>query len=241
MPASGGSFSNAGRNLRQILHSPVSLAWVAVIAGIQWWVEARGGAETHGWCFETLGLSRDGLRSGKIWQLFSYGFLHGAWWHAALNGVFLLVIGSRIEQIAGRAVMMRATVAGVLAGGIGHLVLGTGLLVGLSGGCLALLLLLTTLSPQSRMAPLPVSGRSLGLGMLVAALILALVNPELGLPGFSSLGRVLVRHGTASWFQVGHACHFGGGMAGWLYGRWLLRPRVTLEQLRRDRTRREAE
>jgi hypothetical protein len=22
---------------------------------------------------------------------------------------------------------------------------------------------------------------------------------------------------------MGHACHFGGGIAGWLYGRWLLR------------------
>jgi hypothetical protein len=39
---------------------------------------------------------------------------------------------------------------------------------------------------------------------------------------------------------MGHACHFGGGMAGWLFGRWLLRPRISLERLRRDRERREA-
>jgi membrane associated rhomboid family serine protease len=37
---------------------------------------------------------------------------------------------------------------------------------------------------------------------------------------------------------MGHACHFGGALAGWLYGRWMLRQRVTLEKLRRDRARR---
>jgi membrane associated rhomboid family serine protease len=110
----------------------------------------------------------------------------------------------------------------------------------MSGGCLALLLLLTTLSPQSRMMPLPVSGRSLGFGILLAALLLALVNPHLGAPGFSEIGRAMERQGLGSWFLMGHACHFGGGLAGWIYGRWILRPRVTLASLRRDRARREA-
>jgi membrane associated rhomboid family serine protease len=41
------------------------------------------------------------------------------------------------------------------------------------------------------------------------------------------------------WFRIGHACHFGGGLAGWIYGRWLLRPRVSLKQLERSRARRE--
>jgi membrane associated rhomboid family serine protease len=51
---------------------------------------------------------------------------------------------------------------------------------------------------------------------------------------------MLQQHGMGAVFAMGHACHFGGGLAGWLYGRWLLRPRVTLERLRRDRKRREA-
>jgi membrane associated rhomboid family serine protease len=103
-----------------------------------------------------------------------------------------------------------------------------------------LLLLLTTLSPQSRMMPLPVSGKSLGLGILAAELILALIDPAAGLPGFSKLGEILAGHGLGGWFQIGHACHFGGGVAGWVLGRWLLRPRITLERLRRDRERQEA-
>jgi membrane associated rhomboid family serine protease len=134
---------------------------------------------------------------------------------------------------------------GVLGGGIGHLWLAPGgadapLLVGLSGGCLGLLLLLVTLSPQSRMMPLPLSGRSLGLGVLSAELFLTLLNPSLGLPGLAGLGRSLVAHGMGGLFEMGHACHFGGGVAGWLFGRWLLRPRVSLTSLRRARERREA-
>lgn len=241
MHASGGPFSSTGRNLRRILHSPASWSWVAAVMGIHLWVAVRGGPQALGWWFETFGLSRDGFLSGKIWQVFSYGLLHGAWWHAGLNGLFVLALGPRIEHMAGRAVMMRVTAAGVLAGGLCHLVFGMGLIVGLSGGCMALLLLLTTLSPQSRMFPLRVSGKSLGLGVLLAELILALINPALGLPGFSAAGRALTEQGMGSWFQVGHACHFGGGLAGWLYGRWILRPRVTLERLRRGRARREAQ
>lgn len=240
MHSSGGSFSNAGRNFRQIFRSSVSWAWVGVILGLQAVVVIGGGAGVPDWWFETLGLSRDGFLSGKIWQLLTYGFLHGGWWHAGVNAVFVLVIGSRIEVMVGRPVMARVTVVGVLGGGVGHLLLGAGLLVGFSGACLALLLLLTTLSPESRMFPLGVSGKSLGLGILMAELLLAVINPALGIPGFSAVGGMLVDHGMGSWFQMGHACHLGGGLAGWIYGRWILRPRVTLERLRRERARREA-
>ncbi len=240
-------FSNLGRNLRNIGNSPVSWAWVAVILGIQALVMAVGGpVRQPAWSwFEILGLSREGVFSGKIWQIFSYGFLHGSGWHAGVNALFVLLVGSRIEHAAGRAAMVKAVIFGVIGGGVGHLVLAPGgsgapLLVGLSGGCVGLLLLLTTLSPQSRMMPLPVSGKSLGLGILSAELVLALIDPALGLPGFSKLGEILARHGLGTWFQIGHACHFGGGLAGWVFGCWLLRPRITLGRLRRDRERREA-
>ena len=193
----------------------------------------------------TFGLGREGILSGKIWQVVTYGLLHGGWLHAAGNSLLVLLIGSRIEHMAGRSAMLKALLGGVLGGALAHLLLapdgdGAPLLVGLSGGCLSLLLLLTTLSPQSRMMPLPLSGRSLGLGILSAELLMALMNPELGVPGLSAVGGMLVERGGDSWFKIGHACHFGGGLAGWAYGRWLLRPRITLKRLRRDRERREA-
>ncbi len=247
MIGKGAPFSNAGRNLRQIGSAPASWSWIGVILGIQTLVTALGGQNKQPvWLwFVTLGLTHRGFLSGKLWQIFTYGFLHGGWWHAGLNALFILLVGSRIEHMAGRAVMVKATIAGVLGGGIGHLMLSPAgpnapLLVGLSGGCMGLLLLLTTLSPQSRMMPLPVSGRSLGLGLLAAALILALMEPAMRVPAFSGIGKWLVAHRMGYWFQMGHACHFGGGVAGWLYGRWILRPRVTIESLQRDRERRES-
>lgn len=245
--SSGGSFSNAARNLRQLANSPGCWAWVVVVLGIQCLISVAGGPERLGvwrW-FELLSLSRAGIFSGKIWQIFSYGFLHGSWFHVGMNALLVLLVGSRVEYMAGRAAMVKAVVFGILGGGAGHLLLAPGgerapLLVGLSGGCFALLLLLTTLSPQSRMFPILVSGRSLGFVILVIELVSALMNPELGIPGFSRAGALLMDRGFGEWFQMGHACHFGGGLAGWAYGRWLLRPRITLKRLRRDRERREA-
>ena len=238
MQSSGGPFANVVGNLRQLRRSPASWGWLGSVLGIQTLVANAGDAAADGW-YETFGLSRAGFLSEKIWQILSYGLLHGGWWHAGLNALFVLVVGSRIEWMVGSLVMVRAIVAGVLGGGLCHLLLGSGLLVGLSGGCMGLLLLLTTLSPQSRMLPLPVSAKSLGLGIMLAELVLALIDPALGLPGWSVAGRTLSAHGMGGWFQMGHACHVGGGLAGWLYGRWMLRSRVTLNDLRRDRARRE--
>ena len=219
---------------------PVTLACCALVLGIHLVLVNAGQTAPPGWWYETFGLSRAGVLSGNAWQLLSYGLLHGSWWHVGLNALLVLAIGPRIEAIIGSMATARTLLAGVLAGGACHLLLGSGLLVGLSGGCVALLLLLTTLSPQSRMWPLPVSGKSLGLGIMAAEFLLALVDPALGIPGVSGVGRWFAAHGMGAWFHVGHACHFGGGLAGWLYGRWFRRTRVTLEQLRRDRARREA-
>ena len=142
MHAPAGQFSDFRRNLSVVFHARVSWAWALVVIGIQFAVEISGGAVSVIWWFENFGLSRDGILAGKIWQLFSHGVLHGFWWHASLNALFVLLVGSRIEHVAGPTVMVKCTVLGILAGGVSHLVLGTGLLVGLSGGCFALLLLL---------------------------------------------------------------------------------------------------
>lgn len=247
MISTGGPFSNFIRNFSQLASSPMTWLWVLLIVGIEVLVMAVGGPDRQpAWSwYEGLGLSREGILSGKIWQMVSYGFLHGNGWHTGANAFFLLLVGSRIEHMAGAATMAKATIFGIFGGAIGHLILAPGgenapLLVGISGGCMGLLLVMTTLSPQSRMMPLPVSGRSLGLGILVTELTLALADPALHVPGMIHLGNWLVSHGMGHWFQMGHACHFGGGVAGWFFGRWLLRPRVTLERLRRDREQREA-
>lgn len=241
MHSSGGPLSNAARNLEQLRSATASWVWSLVVLLIFAWIEVGGGVDRmHRW-YEAFGLSKSSVLQGKVWQILTYGLLHGSWWHVVINAVFVLLIGSRIEHMAGKRTLNIVMVAGILGGSVSHLILGNGLLVGLSGGCLALMLMLTTLSPQSRMMPVPVSGKSLGMGILLAALLLALLDPSLNAPGFSILGERMVALGLGSWFQMGHACHLGGGIAGWLCGRWLLRPRITLARLRRDRARREAD
>jgi membrane associated rhomboid family serine protease len=230
---------SAAHQLRMIANAPVTWAWAVLWFAVQCVLWIAGGAtEASSW-LESLALSRDGIARGSWWQLFTHGLVHGSWLHLLANTVFLVLVGSRIEHIVGSRTVTRTIAAGIIGGGALHLLLGTGLLVGASGGCFALLLLHTTLSPQSRFWPLPVSARHLGTGLLAAALILALVNPQLGLPGAAALGRWLADHGFDSWFRLGHACHFGGGLVGWVAGRWMLRPRVSLAALRRDRARRE--
>lgn len=218
---------------------------VALILCIHGLVAFAGGPQQVPDLYLTLGLRRDEVLGGSVWQIFTYAWLHGNGWHALINALCVLILGGRVEHLLGRGGFLTTMAVGIMGGALGHMVLGGGgsgasPLVGISGACVALLLVITTLSPQSRMFPLPVSGRSLGLGILSAALILALVNPQLGLPGLAHIGHALAAHGLAGWFAIGHACHAGGGMAGGLYALWILRPGVTLERLRQQRERREA-
>lgn len=247
MNSAGGLLENIGRNMRQLFRSPVCWALVTLTGAIHLLTEWLGGPGQRpmlGWYFE-FGLSREGIFGGAFWSLLTYGLLHGSWWHWGMNALFLLLIGSRIEFVAGPTVLVRALIFGVLGGALGHLLLAPDngvaqVLVGLSGGCMALLLVFTTLSPESRMMPLPISARSLGLGLIVASLLLSLANFALSLPALSDLGKSLATHGLGDLFKMGHACHLGGALAGWLYGRWLLRQRISLERLRTARMRREA-
>ena len=194
MTSTGGPFSNAGAEFspaREVA-GLVDLG-SALILGIEALVMAVGGHNRQpAWSwFEVLGLTRDEL---VVRQNLADD-------HLRLPARKLVACGreravsaaGRIENRAhGRAGSLGESgyFSGCWAVRSGILVLAPGgedapLLVGLSGGCMGLLLLLTTLSPQSRMMPLPVSGKSLGLGILMAELVLALADPALGVPGFS--------------------------------------------------------
>lgn len=237
--------NGVGRNILQLRQA--KLPWLVALGllSIQAWVESRGGYRMVPWWYETFGLTRESLLQGRLWQILSYALLHGSWLHVVANAGCLLMLGTRLEHFMGSGKLLKVLVIGTFGGAIGHLVLApgggsAGLLVGSSAACFCLLILITTLSPESRMWPLPVSGRSLGLGLLGSSALLAMMDPALDLPGLSSVGKWSADQGLAAWWSIGHACHLGGGLAGWLFGRWMLRPRISLERLRRERARREA-
>lgn len=216
--------------------------WVLATLLLASWVAiaATGGPDAWPELYRACGLSRAGVTAGRVWQVASYALLHGSWLHLSLNLLMLLLIGSRIEHILGWRAVIGIFWAGVGGGALAHLALAPGdpaapILVGASGGLLALLLALTTLSPESRMWPLAVSGKNLGIGLLTASLLLALLHPALGIPGLATAGQALSRWADGLLFKCSHACHLGGGAAGWATARrWLRRP-VSREDLLRMR------
>jgi len=237
-------FSGWHRRCGTLLRARVAPAIALGLLLIYGLVAIAGGVDRQVWWYLTFGLQRIEVLEGRVWQLASHALLHGNWPHVALNALMVWVLGAKVEDVLGKAGLLKALGWGVLGGGLGHLLLApegaaAPPLVGISGGCMGLLLVITTLSPESRMLPLPVSGRSLGLGVLLAELGFALIDPNLGVPGLAMIGQALAGQGCESWFQIGHACHFGGALAGWLYARSWLRPRVSLASLQADRRRRE--
>ena len=192
-----------------------------------------------------LGLARPNFLSGDFWQPLTYALIHADWLHLLLNGAAILLFGSKIEHIAGKRTIRFAAIAAALTGGFLFLLLSPDSspdpqrLVGSSAICFAFLTLLTTLSPDSRFFPFFVSGRSLGIGVILANLILALLNPDLPTGSLARLGTHLSENMFPGLFRISHACHLGGSLAGFFAGRFLLRPRVTIQSLRRDREKRE--
>ena len=239
MNSSGGMMDELAGDFRRRVMMPASWLVVLVVFLVHLWTVLEHGAGNHEGWYRILGLSREGMGESRYWQIFSYGWLHGSWSHLLVNAVLMWLLGTRLELMMGWRVMLSVTVSGIAAGGLLHLLLGHGLLVGISGGAMGLLLCLASLSPDARVLPLGISARNLGRGVLIGELLLALVDPALGMPVFSPIGELLVNQGFASLFQLGHACHFGGGLAGIWWSRKLRGPRLTLKKLRLDRERRE--
>lgn len=237
----GGFASKWGIMARDVLAARVTLLVVLLLVVIQFLLEWLGGVRDWPQIFLVVGLSRQGLLEGLIWQPVSYGWIHANWLHLMINAFGLLAIGPRIERIGGGRLLLLILMGGALAGGLVHLLLGGELglrpLVGMSGGVTAMLLWLTGVSPGSKMWPLPISGKNLGIGLLLASAILAILNPALEIPYLSKVGGMLGSYVDGS---VSHACHLGGGLLGWGMARWILRPRVTLATLQKERARRES-
>lgn len=189
----------------------------------------NGGVEGNLWCYDTLGLSLHGIQQGRVWQLVSYGFLHGNWWHVVINAVMLYLLGERLQSLIGWSRSLWVMLAGILLGGVLHLMLSLilgdpaeSLLVGVSGGVMAVLLCLTSLQPYRVLWPLRLQARHLGSGFLISSLGLVLLMPSLGVPGLSQCGLLMVKLFGEEVFQASHACHLGGGIAGVLMAKlWI--------------------
>ncbi len=186
---------------------------------------ATGGVAGNCWWYDQLGLSQVGIKSGKIWQFLSYALLHGNSYHLIVNTVLLWVLGGKLQSIVGAKKALFVLASGVVAGGVSQFALSflveageSSLLVGVSGGILAMLLCLTTIDPYRVMRPLRIRAKHLGLGFLLSKAILTLIDPALAMPLFSGLGAHVANILGESIFLVAHGCHLGGAIAGLCIG-----------------------
>lgn len=219
-----------------------------LLLAIQVVIELSGGVMAHEALYTRwLGLSVEGIREGRYWQFLTHALLHGGWFHLVPNVLMIWLIGGRVQSIVGQWKTAGTMVLGVIFGGMFHLLTdslmadgGGGMfLVGASGAVMSLLLLMTTLSPDSRMFPFPMSGRSMGWGMMIASAVFVLMDPWLKVPYFESVGVWMWERGWGEIFRVSHACHLGGGFAGLGMAARVFGRKVTAESLRRERLRRE--
>src|SRR5262245_30296126 len=69
--------------------------------------------------FKWLGLSWDGLKSGYVWQLLTYQFMHGvpAPWHVLFNCLGIFFFGRPMEErLGGRKFLSIYFLAGLIGG-----------------------------------------------------------------------------------------------------------------------------
>ncbi|MBB5352598.1 membrane associated rhomboid family serine protease [Haloferula luteola] len=203
-----------------------------VLLGIQAVLSLLGGPERVPWVYERWGLSRESALGEWGLPLLTYALLHGGWFHLLTNLAGLYAVTPHLVRMLGGRWALGSLFAGVIVGGWAHLATSPeALLVGISGGVSAMMLLMTTLAPEMQMRWIRVSAGNLGKGFLLASAIL----------GVLSLSRIGSSHPlwSSQVFQIAHFCHLGGALAGWAMGRWILRPRANLRKLKAARARRE--
>jgi membrane associated rhomboid family serine protease len=153
---------------------------------------------------DLFGLTEGGLRSGALWQLLTYQFLHANELHILMNMLGLWFAGRELEPVIGTRRFVALYLIGGVVGGLAQMIFSSGPLIGASASVCAVLLALTSLFPNMPVMaliffvlPLRMQARTLGLGMVGISILVWLsgLMPE-----------------------VGHMAHLGGFATGWVFG-----------------------
>lgn len=144
-------------------------------------------------------LDRAHFVDGEWWRLLTCAFLHGSFVHLLSNSVALLMAGSLIESLAGRAWMLALFVLGAVGGSV----------------------LSLAINP-SRVVSVGASGAVMG--MMAAALVLSLRLPHgpARTRLMVTLGYILVLSLVPLFSQIDYAAHIGGALTGAAIGGLLL-------------------
>jgi membrane associated rhomboid family serine protease len=158
-----------------------------------------------------FGLSRAGILHGAVWQLVTYLFLHGGFWHILMNMFGLVMFGREMEDLLGtRRFCFLYLGCGLLAG-LGWLLISAsgGPCIGASGAVFGVIGAFAAVFPQRRLTlllffvvPVTMTARTMAVTFGLITLMLL----------FTTDG------------NIAHAAHLAGGIAGYVYGReWVRR------------------
>ena len=187
------------------------------------------------WFYHWFGLVPLGPIPGlRIWQPFTYIFLHGGLWHLLINMLMLWMFGRELELVWGKKRFLNYFfICGVGAGVITILVKVIPMLwhqqpsdvptIGASGAIFGILIANAILFPDRRiwLFPLPLT-----IPMRPFVAVMGAIE------FFSTLG--------ATGDRVAHLCHLGGMLIGWLYlrrGSFLYRVRNEVADWKYQRNR----
>jgi membrane associated rhomboid family serine protease len=146
-----------------------------------------------------LGASRatGGQVGFSVWQLVTYGFLHGGLTHLAFNMFALYMFGGAIEQVVGQRRYLSYYLVCVVAAALAQLgvaALSGGLYptVGASGGVFGLLLAYAVFFPHNKVMllfpPIPIPARLFVVIYAGIELVLGVTGSQSGVAHFAHLG-----------------------------------------------------
>jgi membrane associated rhomboid family serine protease len=172
-----------------------------------------------------LALSLDGLRSGYVWQLLTFQFLHAGWLHLIFNSLAIFFVGRTVETLLGGRTFLTLYFTSGIIGGLFQVLYALVLrqwdssVVGASAGAAGLIGAFALLAWNEEFTAIlyfvPVTMRGKTLFIFSVAVSVALMV----VPGLAA---------TLGLGGIANAAHLGGILAGFFYvrqivqGRWHL-------------------
>jgi membrane associated rhomboid family serine protease len=166
-----------------------------------------------------FGLSLGGILHVKVWQLLSYMFLHGGWWHLFLNMLMLFMLGPETERAVGsRQFLLLYLLSGML-GGVGWLIISAGAApalpcIGASGAVFGIIGAFAALFPHRYITlllffviPITMKAWVMAVGLAALELFFMIDQPFGG--------------------GVANAAHLAGCLAGYVFARTAFRDGAT--------------
>jgi membrane associated rhomboid family serine protease len=166
-------------------------------------------------------LSLDGLKSGFVWQLLTFQFMHANWLHIIFNSLVIYFFGRPVETVLGRSRFLTLYLSSGVIGGLVQMLFALAMpthfdapVVGASAGASGLIAAFAVMNWEERFTlliyfiPINMRGKTL-LWISIALTVIGILTPNSG---------------------VANAAHLGGILTGFFYVRQIVQGRWHLPQ-----------